>query len=111
MATIRLKYLVEDIDRHGNVRRYVRVPGRTKVRIREQPGTAEFMAAYERALRGSQTIDNGENGTQPGAKGSLKWLCERYYGTADYRRLDDRTKWVRRNVLDNLCRRHGDKPA
>ena len=46
MATIKLKHVVEDIDRHGNVRRYVRVPGRPKVRLREQPGSPEFMAAY-----------------------------------------------------------------
>ncbi len=30
MAMIKLKYMIEDIDRHGNVRRYVRMPGHPK---------------------------------------------------------------------------------
>ena len=47
---IRFKYLVEDRDRHGNVRLYVRVPGRTKVRIRAPFGTDEFIAAYNAAI-------------------------------------------------------------
>ena len=43
---MRFKYLVEDVDRHGNVRIYVRVPGRRKVRLRAKFGTDEFLAAY-----------------------------------------------------------------
>jgi hypothetical protein len=42
---LRFRYLVEDVDRHGNIRLYVRVPGRPKVRIREPFGTDEFIAA------------------------------------------------------------------
>jgi hypothetical protein len=42
---VRLKYVWEDRDRNGNVRLYVAVPGRKKVRIREQPGTPAFMVA------------------------------------------------------------------
>jgi integrase/recombinase XerD len=36
---VRFKHLVEDRDRHGNVRVYVRVPGRRKVRIKAIFGT------------------------------------------------------------------------
>ena len=32
---LKLTYLVEDADRHGNIRLYVRKKGRRKVRIRE----------------------------------------------------------------------------
>jgi len=49
---VRLKYVWEDVDRHGNVRIYIKVPGRKKVRIRQQPGTPEFMAAYNDAVEG-----------------------------------------------------------
>ena len=49
---VRLKYVWEDRDRHGNARIYVAVPGRKKVRIREQPGTPAFMAAYSAAVEG-----------------------------------------------------------
>lgn len=34
MAPVKLRYLVGDTDKRGNVRWYVRVPGRKKVRIR-----------------------------------------------------------------------------
>ena len=36
---IRFRHIIEDRDRHGNVRIYVRVPGRRKVRIRAPFGT------------------------------------------------------------------------
>ena len=49
---VRLKYVKEDTDRYGNVRLYVAVPGRKKVRIRQQPGTPAFMAAYSAAVEG-----------------------------------------------------------
>jgi hypothetical protein len=47
---VRLKYLSEDPDRHGNVRCYVRMPGKRKVRIRALPGTPEFMEEYQAAI-------------------------------------------------------------
>jgi hypothetical protein len=50
MVKIKLKYLVEDKDRHGNVRLYVRLPGKPKVRLRGIPGSEEFMTAYHAAL-------------------------------------------------------------
>ena len=43
---IRFMYIIEDRDRHGNIRVYVRVPGRRKVRIRAPFGTDKFIAAY-----------------------------------------------------------------
>jgi integrase/recombinase XerD len=47
---IRLKFLCEDRDRHGNVRCYVRMPGKPKMRIRTLPGTPEFMEEYQAAI-------------------------------------------------------------
>ena len=46
---IELKYLIEDVDRHGNVRLYLRRHGR-KIRLHEPPGSQAFMAAYRAAL-------------------------------------------------------------
>ena len=56
-GTIELKFLIEDTDRHGNVRVYFRRHGR-KTRIRETPGTEEFMVAYRAALeiKGISTV-------------------------------------------------------
>ena len=42
----RLKYLVVDTDRHGNVRLYVRRKEKGKVRLRARPGTRAFLDEY-----------------------------------------------------------------
>jgi hypothetical protein len=50
MVTLRLKYVVEDVDRQGNVRIYFRRPGFPKIRLRGLPGSHEFQEAYAAAL-------------------------------------------------------------
>ena len=46
------RYVVEDVDRHGNVRIYFRRKGQPKIRFTEMPGTAAFDAEYQRAFSG-----------------------------------------------------------
>src|SRR4051812_33222428 len=97
MVDIRLKYLTEDLDRHGNVRLYVRMSGRPKVRIREKFGTDEFMAAYHAALCG--------NGGAPraigkAARGSFRHLCQLYYASTAFTSKDRSTQEWRRHHLD-----------
>ena len=46
----RYRHVVQDRDRHGNLRTYLRLPGRPKVRLHEAPGTDAFGAEYRRAL-------------------------------------------------------------
>lgn len=48
----RLKHISRDVDRHGRVRYYLRRPDTRRVRIREEPGTKEFLEAYEAILAG-----------------------------------------------------------
>jgi integrase len=88
---------VEDRDRHGNLRVYYRAKGVKKVRLHGTPWTPDFMAAYENA-----------KGTVPKpAKnvigvGTWRWLCVKYFAEcADYRRLDPRTRHVRRLILES----------
>ena len=40
MTKIRLQYVHEFIDRHGKMRRYVRLPGRNKVLLKGAPGAS-----------------------------------------------------------------------
>ena len=83
---------VEDRDRHGNFRIYYRAKSRPKVRLRGTPWTAEFMAEYEAAK--GEASPAKVKGITPG---TWRWLCTRYFAEcADYLRLDDRTKRVRR---------------
>jgi hypothetical protein len=68
------KYVVEDVDRHGNVRVYFRRPGFAKFRLRGLPGSDQFQFAYAAALA------NTEIGAAPGKLSetdpkSLAWLA------------------------------------
>ena len=112
MTNIRLQYVAEDIDRHGNVRRYFRRKGQRKIRVPGLPGSAEFMDVYRAALTGASASRKAETTRNDvGARGSLKWLSEMYFASSEFKQLDSRTKRVRRNVIDGLCREHGSKPA
>ena len=113
MTKIHLRFVVEDVDRHGNVRRYFRRKGQPKIRLLGQPCSPEFMNAYQIAL-GEERLPTRKKASQRNKQsgvGTLKWLCEAYLGFAEFKRLDPRTKRVRRNILDNLCRENGDKPV
>jgi integrase len=99
-----LKFLIEDVDRHGNVRLYFRRTGHAKVRLRQPPGSDAFMKEYRGLVEGTAPMAPAtEPGRQPAAKGSLRWLIESYYASGEYKRLDDRTRHVRRQLLDALC--------
>ena len=103
-----LKYLVEDMDRHGNVRIYVRRHGR-KVRIRELANVEGFMAAYRAALEPSRTDATGSHRATPSPT-SLRWLVQAYYACPEYLSLHESTRAKRRAILDGICEGHGDKP-
>ncbi len=106
-GTVDLKYTVEDTDRHGNVRVYVRRQGR-KIRIRETPGTDEFMLAYRAALEACPVGEQVEpTATAPG---SLRWLVQSYYACPEFLGLHESTRTKRRAILDAICREHGTKP-
>ncbi len=103
MPWVKPKYLVEDTDRFGNLRTYVRAPGQKKIRIRPEKGTPEFWEAYGLALKGIQYQPKAVPAPIVRAKtGSLRWLCEAYFEQcAEFRRLDIDTRTVRRRVLNN----------
>jgi len=105
----RLKYVSEDVDRYGNVRCYVRVPGRRKVRIHALPGTKEFMVEYQSALADVET--NRPNQADEAKRGSFRYLCIRYYASGHFRGLDVSTRNWQRRALDEIAQEHGAKPV
>jgi integrase len=112
MVRVRLRYVVEDVDRHGNARLYFRRKGQPKIRLPGLPGSQEFMEAYRGALAGALlTRRMTAPRVERAAQGSLRWLCVAYYSSAEFQRLDPRTRRVRRSLLDRLCEKHGEKPA
>jgi integrase len=104
-GVLNLRFLVEDVDRHGNVRVYLRRNGR-KVRLHERPGTEAFMVEYRCALAGP--TPDGPAPPRKAPPGSLRRLIELYYGSAEFQLL--KRGHVRRQILDKLCEQHGDKP-
>jgi integrase/recombinase XerD len=109
MVRIKLKYLTSDVDRHGNVRWYVRLPGGPKVRIRALPGSSEFMAEYQTAV---SEIPNNKVPTKYRSpkEGSFGYTCLAYYASAAFRALDGSTQNWRRKYLDAICKTEGHKP-
>jgi site-specific recombinase XerD len=104
VVRVTLKYVVEDVDRHGNIRFYFRRKGFDKIRLRGLPGSEQFRVAYAEALA---KTDSGEapRKTADPERGSVAWLCLRYYQSSGFLRLDHRTRHVRRLILDGFCMR------
>src|SRR5215831_8018106 len=100
---VRFKHLVEDRDRHGNVRIYVRIPGRRKIRIRAPFGTDEFIVAYNAAVSDHMTAPRQAREAKPE---SFRHLCVLYYGSPTFKRLDLATQSWRRRALDAVSEKH-----
>lgn len=89
------RYLVEDVDRHGNVRIYLRRKGQPKIRLRELPGTDAFDNEYQVAFRGGQQQRSGDQYTVA-MPGTMRWLCTQYYASSAFQSLAASTRKVRR---------------
>jgi integrase len=110
---IRLKYVVEDTDRHGNVRLYYRRPGFPKIRLPGPLGSPAFLAAYRAAESDAKNpVSQTAEKAKPAKPGSIRWLCIHYFQSAMFNELDERTQYVRRGLLERFCQNKddGDKP-
>src|SRR5579883_1419513 len=84
MPPIDQRYYYEDHDRHGNLRRYFRrrVKGSKKVRkvrLREEPSTAEFYEEFAAALAGRLYI---RKEAPPAPRRRRAWWRDRCAGCA-----------------------------
>jgi integrase len=94
-------YLCSDVDRHGNVRVYFRRAGR-KVRIREKLDCEAFRRRYDELLAGG---DKGKEADPPitaPKRNTLRWLCVEFFGSPDFKRLDPRSQYTRRRILEHM---------
>src|SRR5262245_16093923 len=83
------RYLIEDVDRHGNVRVYFRPKkGPPKIRLTALPGTEEFDNEYRRALsaqsRPPTEASSGGLGGGAAKPGTLRWLCQQYLASSSF---------------------------
>jgi hypothetical protein len=107
LTKIRLQYIHEFTDRHGKVRRYVRLPGRKRVPLQGAPGTGEFMRAYEAALAGEvPRIEIGARRTIPG---TVNAAVISYFNSSAFASLALESRRTRRGILERFRAEHGDK--
>ena len=101
MTRLRLPYVHEFIDRHGRLRRYVRKEGK-QIALPGLPGSPEFMAAYQVALRMSPTPIATRN-----REGTLAAVAERFFQSTDFVNLKAGSQKTYRKALGPVLAAHG----
>lgn len=102
---LKVKYVIRDIDRYGNTRWYYRAPGCPKIKLPspDHPSFFEALGAAKAAAQPKVVV--------PVESSSLRWLCQSYMESGDYKReLAERTQHVRKLILDRICEVHATKP-
>jgi len=97
-------YMVREKDRHGKVRWYFRRKNGKRVVLPGAYGSEEFMAAYRAALAGTVPPPSRHKAQ------TIGWLFAEYAASQEFRALAPRTRRVRKNLLDGIAQRVGDKP-
>jgi integrase len=103
MIQISVRYVVEDIDRHGNVRLYFRRKGCRKVRMKARRDTPEFFEEYQRLLAQSNAGKLKIEPRDAPKVETLRWLCDKYLESTAFTGLDASTQRVRRQIVDHIC--------
>ncbi|TPL40631.1 tyrosine-type recombinase/integrase [Mesorhizobium sp. B2-4-6] len=102
------KYIVEDRT-DGVLRFYFRRGKAPKIPLPGVPGTDEFNEVYYNALKG-EIEPKAKDGPKLAVKNTFRWLCEQYYGSAEFKHLDLATQTVRRGILEH-CWKEPIKPG
>ncbi|WP_439575267.1 site-specific integrase [Phreatobacter sp.] len=104
---VRYRYLVEETDRHGNRRLYVRFGQGPRKRLREEPGTEAFRAEYEAAVAwlrsGAPRADDGRPKLARAVPGSFRAAWMAYQASAEWKAFDPETQKARRRLFEAMC--------
>lgn len=92
------RYLIEDRDRHGNVRIYFR-RGRVKVRIREEIGSPAFAARYEELC--AATPVKAAAPSLPRSE-TFEGIWDAYRRSTAFAELDASTQRTRKRLIENM---------
>jgi len=104
MTTFRLPHIHEFRDRHGKIRRYFRRAGFPRVALPGNPGSAEFMAAYDFATSGMNSLPPSRYGN-----GTIGALWTDFCRSPDYTNLSASSKNTYRLVVGPVLNAHGHR--
>lgn len=108
VTALRLRYVQAFTDRHGKSRHYFRKPGAQRVVLPGLPGSAEFMGAYQAALAG-KTAPARQIGLERTQAGTISALIVAYYGSTEFKNLEESTRYVYRHAIERFRARFGEK--
>jgi len=96
------KYVYRHVDRHGKLRLYFRPPGKGSTPLPSDPTSPEFAAAYKAALVSLEDERQAPKAilSRPKVR-TLRWLCDQYTSSTEFKRLDPRTQRVRRQIIEH----------
>lgn len=103
MTMIQLPHIKAYKDRHGRLRHYFRCPGCPTVALPGEPGSPEFLAAYNAAREAAPR----ERGLERNKAGSFGALIALYYKSGAYKALAEITRKTYRNDLERFRAKHG----
>jgi integrase len=101
---LRLKHVHRFRDRHKTVRHYLRIPGRKAVALPGEPGSREFLAAYQAATQAPAPKPQA-------TAGSLNALAASYYASPAFLDLRPSSQANYRRIIERLRNAHGPKPV
>ena len=99
MSVIKLKHVDRFVDHNGWQRHYFRRGHGPRILLPGQPGSEEFMLAYQAALAGQEVCNVV---AQRGAIGTFERLAKDYFESPDFKRLVPTTQRAYRSVIERL---------
>ena len=102
---IRLLYVQAFTDRHGTRRHYLRRPGHPTIKLPGEPGSPEFLAAYQAGMTEAKPAPRGP------IEGSLDHVAMAYYGSHAFKSLRATSQTNYRRIIERLRAEHGGKPV
>jgi integrase len=109
MTRLRLQYIHEFLDRHGRLRRYVRLPNGKRFPLPGAPGAPEFMETYHAALAGEAPPERKDIGASRTVAGTINAAVVSYFNSSAFSGLASESRRTRRGILERFRADHGDK--
>ncbi len=108
VTTIKLRHINRFRDRHGHLRHYLRLPGRSAVALPGAPGSPEFMAAYHAEIaKAAPAPREARAAVHPG---SFDALAIAYYASDAWAELRGSTQAAYRRIVESIRAKHGANP-